>query len=367
MRQVSEIITDRPRRIRSRAADLVARLLPVWAYRKMMEYKFINFGVETTNICNANCTFCGYRFMKRAKTVMKWDLYEDAILKFVSAGGGPLNFTPTVGDPLVDKLLLEKIEFASKYTLITGTFLYTNGILLHRFSTDRLLKSGLRRLAISTFIGSSEGYNLYYGRNKYSQVLRNILTVSKRNRELGYPVHITLHLRVSGDKESWQKTTAYGEIAANIGEDNIDYLETYDAWSGLIDEADIPVGTKLEKSMPLEEKMGAPCFELYRRVHVLADGKVGACVCVDLEGEIEIGNIATQSLRDIWKGQALSAYRRKWVSGDMPKVCETCTRYQGVNQFIRQNRKRVGIDFMRATFPALLDVLTRGSAVDKSD
>lgn len=359
MRQVSDVITDRPRRLRSRVASAITEVLPIWLFRKMMEHKFINFGVETTNICNANCSFCGYRFMQRPKKVMPWEVYEKAVREFAKAGGGWLNFTPTVGDPLVDKRLIEKIEFADQLPEIAGTFLYTNGILLHRFDTDRLLRSGLKRLAISTFIGGREGYKRYYGKDKYGQVVQNIINVARRNRELASPVKITLHLRVEGDKRTWYDTDVYRTLADLIGEENIDYLDTYDAWGGLIKKEDIPEATELEEPLPVEVKARSPCFELYRRVHILADGKVGACVCVDLEGEIKIGDIGEQSLDEIWHGEALAAYRREWVKGNLPKVCRNCTRYTGVDDFIKDNRKRVAVDYTRRIFPRLLNGLTR--------
>lgn len=267
----------------ARAASLIARNMPVWIFRKMMEGTFINFGVETTNICNANCTFCGYRFMERPKKVMPWEVYEKAVSKFADAGGGILNFTPTVGDPLVDKKLIEKIEFAHGLAEIGGIFLYTNGILLNRFDTDRFLNSGLSRLAISTFIGSREGYKHYYGKDKYDQMLANIFDIAARNRELGSPVRITLHLRIESDRQTWYDTETYNKLAALTGEDKIDCLDAYDAWGGLIRKKDIPKGTELCTALSVEEKTPSPCFELYRRVNVMADGRVGACVCVDLE------------------------------------------------------------------------------------
>ncbi len=360
MREVTLVkAPSTPRRLRSRVADFVARRTPIWVFRKMMEHRFINFGVETTNICNANCTFCGYRYMERPKKVMPWEVYEKAVREFARAGGGSLNFTPTVGDPLVDKRLIEKIEFAATLPQITGTFLYTNGILLNRFDTDRLLRSGLKRLAISTFIGDRDGYKRYYGKDKYNQVVRNIIAVAERNRRLGSPVRITLHLRIEGDRASWYDTDTYHRLAGLIGEENIDYLEVYDAWGGLIKKEDVPEGTELARSLPVAEKMKSPCFELYRRVHVLADGKVGACVCVDLEGEIEIGDISKQSLDEIWRGDALAAYRRDWVQGRLPKVCQGCTRYQGVDDFIAGNPKRIAVDYLRRSFPRLLSGLTR--------
>ena len=354
MREVSLVKPMARPRVRARVADFIARRTPIWVFRKMMEGTFINFGVETTNICNANCTFCGYRFMERPKKVMPWEVYEKAAVEFASAGGGILNFTPTVGDPLVDKRLIKKIEFANRLPQISGIFLYTNGILLNRFETDRLLNSGLTRLAISTFLGSREGYKHYYGKDKYDQVVKNIIDIARRNRELGSPVSITLHLRIESDRKTWYETDTYKSLADLIGEDKIDYLDAYDAWGGLIRKEDIPKGTEFCEALSVEEKTPSPCFELYRRVNVMADGRVGACVCVDLEGEIKIGDIKSQTLEEIWRGDRLTDYRRNWVKGELPKVCQSCTRYQAVDDFIAENPKRIFIDYLRRRYPQLL-------------
>lgn len=329
------------------------RLVPVSFYRHLMESRFINFGVETTNICNANCTFCAYRYMERPKTVMPWEVYEKAIDEFAAHGGGSINYTPTVGDPLVDKHLLRKIRYAAAQPSITSIMLYTNGILLHRFETDALLTSGLSRLAISTYVGSREGYKHYYGKDKYDTVLRNIEMIGKRNRELGSPVLVTLHLRVARDEGEWSETPEYRKFEEMFGGSNISFLESYDAWSGRIEQKDLPQGCDMAEALPVSVKKQSPCFELYRRMHILADGNVGACICTDLESEINIGNIKKQSLEEIWKGEKLANYRKDWLKGDLPEVCKTCTRYMPVDDFIRENPKRILVDHLRHTVPWL--------------
>jgi radical SAM protein with 4Fe4S-binding SPASM domain len=323
-----------------------------------MEQKFINFGVETTNTCNANCSFCGYRFMERPKVEMPKTIFEKSIQNFAQNGGGNLNFTPTVGDPLVDQALLERIQFARQYSEVQDIFLYTNGILLDRFGFANLLTSGLSRLAISTFIGSREGYKKYYGNDKYLKVVANIIAVAKENLRLEKPIKITLHLRVHGDRSSWEKTDVYREIVSLIGAKNVNYLDVYDAWGGRIHTEDIPDGTSLDQPISLKEKIKSPCFEMYRRLHVLADGKVGACVCVDLESEIKVGDISTQTLSQIWAGPRIREYRAEWVKGNLPEVCKQCTRYQAIDKFIKTNPKRIVIDYVRRRWPKTLKFLT---------
>ena len=359
MRNVRLVKTPNPPSLRSRLTHLIANFGPRWLYLELMKHTFINFGVETTNICNANCSFCGYRFMKRPKATMKFNIYEKAIEEFAINGGGNLNFTPTVGDPLVDTQIIPKIKLARKFKQIRDIFLYTNGILLDRTGYDTILKSGLTRLAISTFIGSAEGYHRFYGSSQYNKVVRNIIGIARANKQLGYPVRITLHLRVEGERSLWETTDIYKTIAELIDVSDIDYLDVYDAWGGLIQEDDIPDGTTLDTPLSVEEKSLSPCFELYRRLHVLADGQVGACVCVDLESEIKLGDLATETLSDIWSGERLWKYRVDWKTGILPKVCQTCTRYQSVDLFIANNKKRILIDYTRRRFPGVLNFLLK--------
>ncbi len=359
MRSVRLITEVTSPRFRAQVLSAVAACIPTGLLRNLMERKFINFGVETTNTCNANCSFCGYRFMERPKIEMPEDVFEKAVRNFAENGGGNLNFTPTVGDPLVDKNLLERIRLARSYPQIQEIFLYTNGILLDRVGYNAMLESGISRLAISTFIGSREGYKQYYGNDKYSKVVSNIIGIAKENQQLDAPIKITLHLRVNGDKSVWEQTEVYRDISSLINDKDINYLDVYDAWGGRVEASDIPEGTSLDKPISMAKKIKSPCFELYRRLHVLADGNVGACVCVDLESEIKVGNIRSESLSDIWDGPRIREYRSNWLKGKLPQVCMSCTRYQAIDEFIKTNPKRILIDYARRKWPRTLKHLTR--------
>lgn len=47
--------------------NIFAQFFPKIVLKKIMEHKFMDFGMEITNICNANCTFCAYRYQKKKK------------------------------------------------------------------------------------------------------------------------------------------------------------------------------------------------------------------------------------------------------------------------------------------------------------
>ncbi len=343
MRKIKKIKKNRSlKAILHNLLDIFLKLMPNYVFRKILEYRFINFGMEITNICNANCTFCAYRYQQKKKGVITRDNYERLIDSYSEVGGGPMTFTPTVGDPLVDPQIIEKIRYSRSKKNITSILLYTNGILLDKFGYINVLKSGIDRLAISTYVGSREGYLKYYQKDKYEKVIKNIIEICKLNKELGDQVLITLHLRVERDQSIWENTEEYLEISKYIDEKNIQFLTTYDTWGGKIKKEDLPDGCEVDIPIDLDKKIKqGPCFELFRRVHILPDLEVGACICVDLENEINIGNLKNQNLKEIWGGEKIRSFRSNWNKGILPEVCKNCTRYEPVDSFIKKNRAAI--------------------------
>ena len=328
--------------------SIATKITPKVIIKRIMTKRFGHVGFELSNLCNANCTFCAYRFQERDKEKIGVNIYNKVLEEYVQQKGGGISFSPTVGDPLVDKDIVDKIKKASSQSEISQIALYTNGILLKKIGFLNLIKSGLTQLSISTYMGSQEGYKKYYGVDKYDLVMNNILEISRINAGLGFPVNISLHLRVDLDNEDWKKTTIFTQINKYITTKNISYLTEYDNWGGKIVQADLPVGAVIEEPIEFKEKIKSPCFELYRRMHILSNGNVGCCVCRDMEGEINIGNVEKQSILEIWNGKILSDLRKKWTKeGATPKVCEECTRYQSIDKYIENNKQSILLNYFK--------------------
>ena len=146
--------------------------------------------IELTNICNAKCKFCAYRYQKREKNTISDELFKNAVCQFAGIGGGTLNLTPIVGDPLIDKNLISKIKYARKMKEIEHIFFFTNLIGLSNFDINDLLLSGIHKIHVSVCIGSREMYTRVYGVDKYDSVMQNLDSLLKENRRLGDRVKI---------------------------------------------------------------------------------------------------------------------------------------------------------------------------------
>ncbi len=144
----------------------------LWDYRHIASGGTLILGV--TNICNAKCVFCAYPKAVESNNlqagVMPLDIFKKAVDEWVALGGQSIDLTHTVGDPLVDPGLIDKIDYAKNQAGITKVTLTTNGILLNRNETyRRLIDLKVSEIYISTQGASKEVYAEVYGVNQYRQ------------------------------------------------------------------------------------------------------------------------------------------------------------------------------------------------------
>jgi len=331
----------------------ISNKIPVsgWELRllkKQVEENFLHMGIEPTNMCNASCTFCGYRFLKRKKEIISNEVFLKALEQYDRVGGGDLGLTPTVGDSLLDPQLVKGIKLARKFKNIRRIFFYTNLIALEKHDLKGLLLSGLSNLTVSTCIGDAGMFKRLYRVDKYDTVMKNLENMLVLNNQLGKPIEICISLRLEKPYSRVFETPDYQRIAKLCGEKNIRDLENrVDNWTGLIKEDDLPAGEKFTLN-PGEKK--EPCFELYRRITVHANGDVSTCVCRDLNVELKIGNILEEPLETIWHGGKLEKFRKNWEKGKVPRVCRDCYYYKPISQWLEKYRLNIWALLLRRFF-----------------
>jgi MoaA/NifB/PqqE/SkfB family radical SAM enzyme len=285
--------------------------------------------IELTNVCNANCTFCGYQYEERPQGLMPDDLYRSALEQYRAMGGTDLSFTPVVGEPLLDKRFVERIELARElgYEKI---FTYTNGILLEKHDLRRLLTSGIERLQVSTAGFDEAEYERVFRSKRYRKMLRGLRKLLELNDQLGRPVRIRIELRSDTPMSEIRRRTDYIEnVKPFIDEEqDLGCLVEYDTWGGMIREEDL---TGIMRVAKIPRYKRTPCFRTYSCM-VMWDGQVRACSCrfsnEDPIDALLIGNLNGASLKEIWFGERLASLRRSFVEERLPGVCRSCTMYE---------------------------------------
>jgi radical SAM protein with 4Fe4S-binding SPASM domain len=70
---------------------------------------------------------------------------------------------------------------------------------------------------------------------------------------------------------------------------------------------------------------------------ILANGKVNACACRDVEAELIIGDLKESTLSEIWAGPGIEEIIQHQECGDFPDVCQRCTWYTSIYNLRKRN------------------------------
>jgi radical SAM protein with 4Fe4S-binding SPASM domain len=87
-------------------------------------------------------------------------------------------------------------------------------------------------------------------------------------------------------------------------------------------------GALVDTPLPAAKEVinAAPCIGLWSTLGIHVSGAVHIC-CVDTAGQVVLGNVAAESIAEIWRGPALERLRRMHLEGDRCRIgpCDGCT------------------------------------------
>jgi hypothetical protein len=280
-----------------------------------------DINIEPTNLCNANCVFCGYQFQERPHNQIELSIAESMIASAKKAGVTRLGLTPIVGEPLVHRTLEEIIRMAVRPPNPLKVGVTTNGILLTPQRFKSLTNAGLSEISISMSFPDEEEYQRIYRSNGLKTLLRNLerildiyrpedcaITLSLRTpRILGWKHHPLLD---QAKKKGWS-------VRRN---------RLFDDWSGQTAEIMRAEGLARRPNRP---KI-LPCTMMYAGPHILSDGRATACGCRDLDGKGDLALSPAELHEDmltVYSSGAIARLREAFRRGPVPAICQTCRHY----------------------------------------
>ena len=297
----------------------------LYSLLKKLEERPLRTAIEPTNICNANCSFCAYRYSTRKKAVMEFETYKEILEKIKELDCRELlQFTPIVGDPFLDTEFIAKIRYAKSLNWFATIYTFTNLIGLKQSQVENLITSGLSALVISTCLQGREDFKRIYGVDKFDKAMNNIFALLKSNKKHGFPISISVSLRHDknfdlANNQYYQKILKFTHKISVLN-------DSYDNWCGLIKADDLPKGQRFRKN----KDKTIPCSQLYNGFVVTSNGDVGICRCRDINLDLKIGNIHQDNLSNIWQGGEIKKMRENWLKGELPAICRNCLQYTSV-------------------------------------
>jgi radical SAM protein with 4Fe4S-binding SPASM domain len=257
--------------------------------------------VETTNMCNAHCSYCPHSVMKREQGFMCESLYDKILVDLRKWGITELHLF-NFGEPLLDRKLENKIRKANDF----NTSVYTNGRMLDETRARSLFDAELGTLLISFDGFSKETFEENRLPFKYDDVYTNLFNAVKLKHEQGYGTKVGVTAVYDMQKTTPEEVASFRNKMEELKLDSI-IIQRLHNWHGF---------------MPLQGMENLRCPDLYTYMTILYDGTIAPC-CLDYEGSVPMGNAIVDRLQDVWHGKRYTEFRKKHGNYQM---CKDCTK-----------------------------------------
>ncbi|MHB8067040.1 MAG: radical SAM/SPASM domain-containing protein [Desulfobaccales bacterium] len=270
--------------------------------------------IENTNHCNAECVMCPRDALSRKRGFMDFGLFEKIIKEVSSMRRKPVTHLHGFGEPLLDRLLAEKIRLA-KACRIKRTYIVTNASLLFPETSKTIISAGLDKMKIS-FYGTDEvSYNNTMKRLNFKATFQNIKEFLRIRKEMKRE-NPRLILQYLPNETNSAKTAEFRALWSSLIDPNVgDILNV----SSLHNYGGGRVYNRLGKEIV------SVCYFPWTSMSVLWDGRVVTC-CMDSNGVQVLGDLKSQSVQEVWNGPVLSGVRNNFRKLDYSKypVCLSC-------------------------------------------
>lgn len=252
--------------------------------------------IESSTVCNARCLFCPHSKMTREHGVMSDVIFH----KIVKEGKemGVKHFTPFLnGEPFLFPKIFEWLDYLKKERV--ETHLFTNASLLNKEKIDRLVVYKHIKFVYCSFHGATkETYQRVMGNLNFEKTKENIKYLIAK---ASFPVYASMVVFEENVHEKEEFKKMWGKYT--------NFTRLFN-WGGNIKSKYERTGTRV------------PCERVMRYMTILWDGRVCLC-CMDSDGEVILGNLNKQSLREIWENNQWLRDKHQNLDFDT-KLCRSC-------------------------------------------
>ena len=110
-------------------------------------------------------------------------------------GGTGINFNVTIGDPLLDKDLLERARYVKRFLQFKTNGFVTTLQWLHLQDVDEFFEVGFTWVSVSTVLSGRQRYLEFFGVDKYEQMLKNLVLLLNKNKEKNDKLFINIDIK----------------------------------------------------------------------------------------------------------------------------------------------------------------------------
>jgi len=216
-----------------------------------------------------------------------------------------------LGEPTLDRHIVDRIRYARKKKPSTPIDIYTNGVYLTPERFEEMRDAGLSTVNISLNAINADQHERVMGlRGKFELVCSNIDYALSHRKNCQVEVRGVIN----------------GDIFTRA-----DAAEFYDRWGDKRDGGHgclVQEGNWAGDSRTIRKFLSnEACARALRQIYVMFDGRVTTC-CFDPTGKTVFGDLTKQTLREVYADPAYLAFRQSHSEdkADQYSLCRDCTR-----------------------------------------
>lgn len=287
-----------------------------------------SLSIEPTTACNLGCPECPSGLKQFTRNTGKLHLaLHEKMLKELSRSVFYINYY-FQGEPFLHPQFLELIRQAKKHNIYTATS--TNAHFIDEKKAKEIVESGLDRLIISIDGLTQETYENYRVHGKLEKVIEgtNHLIAAKKQLRSSTPHLIFQFLVVRQNEHEVPEVYKLGKEMGN-DEVRIKTAQLYDYKNG---NPLMPKNVEYARykqnsdgTYSLKYKTGNHCWRMWSSCVLTWDGKVVPC-CFDKDAQHQLGDLATVSFNQIWRGKQYEGFRQAILSHrNQIDICKNCS------------------------------------------
>jgi hypothetical protein len=260
--------------------------------------------IETSRKCNRTCTWCpnGEHPVRHEQELMDWGLFQDLTIQLGQAGYAGWFAFHNYNEPLLNTRLCKEVEQVREAAPLARPAIYTNGDALNRERLDRLIESGVVSIRVTRYPHTADTPPSYEAITDYL-------------RRAGLD---DLEFDYSPARQGLGALCEFDGVRLEVISPAIE--KTYNTRGGSV--TMLPVLAKMRT---------APCLMTATSLVVDYRGAVKMCCCVYPESapheQYVIGNVGERLLLELWRSEAMNAYRAAHAKADWSHspACASCT------------------------------------------
>lgn len=276
----------------------------------------ITLGMELLNKCNFACVMCHTTRDKSPKITLPRATIERVLTECGREGLPALMFG--IGEePLLHKQFRDVFELA-KTADVMDIFLFTNGMLLTEDLARFLIERQIARVFVSLDAATPETFRKIRGKDELERIERNIHTLVRLRDEQGSAlpmVRVSFCVQPGNMAEKSAFIAKWQDVV-----DHIDFQMMHDfndvgAMSAIDEEERNAAGPPADPALR--------CHQPWEKLTIWANGDVSPC-CTFHGKNVIVGNVETESLKEIWQGDRINNIRAQLATGSLNPVCRVC-------------------------------------------